>query len=303
MDPGTSPMHAILKEMSSVLKKHCNIFQIETVTNNKIWPYPLDRILCPIGCRRDGGSPGALLRSLLNLSSHAPQQMKRLIRNSLVRSDYRLCGIFAGEVERVHEKTLDLLFRQQNVQVSDQADVLIMGVPNLSPYSVQSVFNPILLRSLVLGYFLGLFRSRPLVRQGGVIIACNPGIKKFHSGHHLSYRDFWEKDLRNYSDPVKCWDNLAESYASNPLYMKLYQDAFAYHGVHGLINWMWSGMGLKQVKAVILAGAREPETARKIGFIPSPDLASAISMAREMTGPSSHIAYQVIPPLFCVEVG
>jgi hypothetical protein len=206
-------------------------------------------------------------------------------------------------VELVHEKTLDLLFRQQNVKADGQTDILIYGVPNLMPYSAQSIFNPILLRSLVLGYLLGFYRNRHLVKEGGVIVACNPGIEKFHSAHHPSYIDFWNNDLEHHSDPVECWDTLAEPYATNPRYIRLYQDAYAYHGTHVLMNWVWSGMCFKHVKAVILAGAKEPETARKIGFIPAPDLNTAISMAREMTGAASQLACQVIPPQFCVDVG
>ena len=103
-------------------------------------------------------------------------------------------------------------------------------------------------------------------------------------------------------DPMECWNGLAEKYAHDPEYMRKYQDDYAYHGTHSLINWMWSGMGLKSLKAVILAGAKEPDTARKLGFIPEPDFHKAISMAQEMVGSGATIAYPVVPPLFCVDV-
>jgi len=302
MDPLTCPMHAILNEMSVLVKQHCNVFQIETLANNRVWPFPLDRLLQPVHNGRGGMPPGRPLRTVLSAATLAPQAVKRWVRNNLVRSDYRPCGVHAGDVEKVHEKTLELLFRQQNVPVDGQADILVLGVPNLSPYSALSVFNPILLRSLVLGYLLGLFRGKPLVREGGVIVACNPGLEKFHEGHHRAYIDFWNNDLAGHFDPVECWESLAEAYADNPRYVRLYREAFAYHGTHGLINWMWSGMGLRHVKAVILAGAKEPLTAEKIGFLPEPTLERALDRAREMTGPSSRVFYQVIPPLFCVDV-
>jgi lactate racemase len=302
MDPGTSPMHAILRKMSGLVKKNCNLFQIETVANNKVWPSPLDRLLRPVHNGREGISPGFPMKTALKAASLAPQGVKRWVRNAMVRSDYRPCGVHAGDVDQVHEKTLEILFRQQNVAVSEQADVVIYGVPNLSPYSAQSKLNPILLRSLTLGYFLDLFRGKPLVKEGGVIVAYNPGLEKFHPGHHPSYIDFWRNDLPENDDPLICWEKLSESYAENPRYLKLYRDGFAYHGAHVLINWMWSGMGLKHVKGVILAGAREPTTAQKIGFLPEPTLERAIKHAREMAGPSASIVYQVIPPLFCVDV-
>lgn len=302
MDPATCPMHTILGEMYRLVRQHCNVFQIETVANNKIWPYPLDHLLGPIQDGKERTPPGALFRTLLSAASLAPRAVKRWVRNHVVRSDYRPCGVHAGDPDLVHAKTLETLFGQQNVPVGRQADILVVGVPNLSPYSALSVFNPILLRSLVLGYLLGLFRGKPLVRQGGVIVACNPGVEKFHEAHHPSYLDFWRHDLADHYDPLTCWERLFESYASNPRYVRLYRNAFAYHGAHSLINWMWSGMGFRHVNAVILAGAEEPATAEKIGFLPEPSLERALDRARELTGPHPDIACQVIPPLFCVDV-
>ncbi|MBW2637134.1 MAG: DUF2088 domain-containing protein, partial [Deltaproteobacteria bacterium] len=200
MDPGTSPMHEILREMGELVHSKYNVFQIETVLNNNIWPRPLDRLLRPIHKRNGGSAPGVAMRSMLSLATLAPQVLKRNIRNSLIRADYRLCGIFAGDVTEVHDRTLDILFRQQNVEVKEPVDILVFGVPNLSPYSAQSVLNPILLRSLTMGYLSGLFRGRPLVKEGGVIVACNPGLEKFNLRHHGAYKDFWDNDLEDHYD-------------------------------------------------------------------------------------------------------
>jgi nickel-dependent lactate racemase len=302
MNPQTNPMHGILREMGVLVHKKCNIFQIESVINNKIWPWPFDEMLKPLHNGSGTSVPGAVLKTSLSLASYSPRAVKRFVRNNLIRSDYRLCGIFAGDVDDVHKNTLEMLYRQQNVTVDEQADILILGVPNLSPYSALSVFNPILLRSLTLGYLMGLYKNRPLVKKDGIIVAYNPGIQKFHPGHHPSYVDFWHRDLEEHYDPIQCWEELAEPYAENPLYKRLYQDSYAYHGTHALINWIWSGMCMKHLKGVVLAGAKEPETARKIGFMPAPDFSTALSMAKEMAGVHSKMAYQFIPPLFCVDM-
>lgn len=302
MDPATCPMHAILAEMYPLVQKSCNVFQIETVTNNNVWPFPLDLLLAPLGSGHGRKPAGALRRTLFEAASLAPEAFKGWVRKRLVRSDYRPVAVNAGAPAPVHARTLDVLFRQQNVAVESQADVVIYGVPSLSPYSSLSDFNPILLRSLVMGYLVGLFRGRPLVKKGGVVIACNPGFEQFNERHHPAYIDFWKNHLPEYEDPVRCWEELSEPYAANERYLACYREDLAYHGAHGLINWMWSGMGLKHVSSVILAGAREPLTARKIGFIPEPDLGRAIDRALETAGRDASITYQVIPPLFCVDV-
>jgi lactate racemase len=302
MDPATSPMHRILYEMGQVVREKYDIFQIETVINNNLWPVWMAGLLAPYRGKAPSGAFRTASRALFSLSAASPKRVKRLVRNRL-RSDYRLIGVHAGDVDRVHPRTLDQLKTQQNIAVKDPVDIVIYGVPNLSPYSAMSVFNPILLRSVVLGYMRGLYAGRSLVRKNGVIIASNPGFEKFHSFHHPSYVDFWNRDLADFRDPVDCWDQLADRYADDEGYLEKYRHQYAYHGTHCLINWFWAGMAQRQVKSVILAGAKEPETARKIGFIPARDLDAAIAMALEMTGPHSSIGYPVMPPLFGVEVG
>jgi hypothetical protein len=155
-----------------------------------------------------------------------------------------------------------------------------------------------------MGYLLGAFYHRPLVKKGGIVVAYNPGLEKFHPRHHPSYIDFWQKDLETYYNPEECWDELAESYAQNPGYIKKYRDNYAYHGTHCLINWIWSGMSMKHPAEVILAGARQPDTARKIGFTPAKDFTAAVAMARERSGlgRDAAIACPVIPPMFSVNV-
>lgn len=302
MDPANSPMHCALSEMGQVVREKYDIFQIETVINNKVWPDWMAGMLSPYGRRKVSGAARAAARTLFSLSAVSPQAVKRAVRNR-IRSDYRLIGVHAGDVDQVHQLTLEMVKSQQNISVDEPVDILIFGVPNLSPYSALSVFNPILLRSLVLGYMRGLYAGQPLVRKNGVIIASNPGLEKFHPKHHPSYIDFWNRDLADFTDPEACWNQLANVYANDARYLEMYRNAHAYHGTHSLINWFWSGMALRQVKGVILAGAREPETARKIGFIPAKDLNAAICMAREMTGPGASIGYPVMPPLFGAEVG
>ena len=301
MDPEKSPMHQILAEMGKKVASKCNIFQIETVINNQVWPAMLSGLLSPVQPVSEKEARISSRSRLFRAAAFSPQFMKRWVRNKL-RSDYRLIAVHAGAIDQIHRLTLEKVYAQQNVQVDSPVDILIFGVPNLSPYSVFSVFNPILLRSLVLGYLRGMYKGRPLVRENGVIIACNPGLEKFHTAHHPSYIDFWRRDLENYADPEACWSELAESYAHNPEYKEKYQNAYAYHGTHVLINWMWAGMAMRHVNGVILAGARQPEVARKIGFIPAGNLNSAIAMAREMAGKDATIGYQVIPPVFGVEV-
>ncbi len=91
--------------------------------------------------------------------------MKHKIFHDL-RAPYGLTGINAGDTEAVHERTIANVHRQQLVEVQGQTDVLVMGVPYLGPYNVNSTMNPILATCMGLGYFFNSYRSQPLVRRG-----------------------------------------------------------------------------------------------------------------------------------------
>ena len=63
--------------------------------------------------------------------------------------------------------------------------------------------NPILVMCTGLGYFFNLYRGKPLVREGGVVIMSHPTPWEFHPVHHPSYIDFFEQVLAETTDPVE----------------------------------------------------------------------------------------------------
>ena len=114
-----------------------------------------------------------------------------------------MTSVQAGEVEAVHEVTTANVYEQHLVPVEGQTDILTMGLPYICPYNVNSIMNPILVMCLGLGYFFNLYRGRPLVREGGVLIMSHPTPWEFHPVHHPSYIDFFEQVLADTTDPVE----------------------------------------------------------------------------------------------------
>ncbi len=127
------------------------------------------------------------------------------------KAPYALTSVQAGEVEAVHELTTERnVHAQQLVPVEGQTDVLTMGLPYICPYNVNSVMNPILVMCLGLGYFFNLYRGKPLVREGGVLIMTHPTPWEFHPVHHPSYIDFFEQVLAETTDPVEIESQVRE---------------------------------------------------------------------------------------------
>ena len=83
------------------------------------------------------------------------------------------------------------ILNQQVVEVDGQADVGVIGVGSRSPYSVDSVVNPILAAWMGLAATFGAHTGQPVVRDGGALILYHPLPPDFSPLHHPSYVDFF----------------------------------------------------------------------------------------------------------------
>ena len=226
--------------------------------------------------------------------------LKRSIFHKIF-SPYGITGINAGETEAVHERTLATLHRQQLVEVSGQSDVLIAGLPFVGPYNVNSIMNPILVVCLGLGYFFNLYRNKPLVRQGGVMIMFHPVRREFHQVHHPSYVDFFEEVLAETTDPSVIEGKYEEAYATDPWYIHLYRTSNAYHGVHPFYMWYWAAHAMSYLGDVIYVGG-DRKTVARLGFRSAGTLGDALEMASETVGRSPRITAMKVPPLLIADV-
>ena len=177
-----------------------------------------------------------------------PARLARQIFHS-VKAPHRMTSVQAGEVEAVHALTTERVWEQQGVAVEGQTDILTMGLPYISPYNVNSILNPILVACLGLGYFFNLYRGKPLVREGGVLIMTHPTPWEFNPVHHPSYIDFFEQVLTETTDPIEMSDRFEESFATDPWYIHLYRTGHAYHGVHPFYMWYWCAHALQHLGA------------------------------------------------------
>ena len=84
-------------------------------------------------------------------------------------------------------------WKQYSVPVQGQSDIVIFGMPYVSPYNVNSILNPLLVQVMALGYLFNLNRGVPLVKKGGVIIITHPCYDEFDPDHHAPYIEFFNR--------------------------------------------------------------------------------------------------------------
>jgi hypothetical protein len=281
MDQHHSELHTSNWRMGRLIADHVNVFQIETNLNNDAFPPAF----------------GFLQKRELD---RTPAKYARQIFQS-VKAPHRMTAVQAGEVEAVHAVTTDNVWKQQGVQVEGQTDILSMGLPYISPYNVNSILNPILVACLGLGYFFNMYRGRPLVREGGVVIMSHPTPWEFSPVHHPSYIDFFEQVLSETTDPIEVAKGFEESFATDPWYIHLYRTGHAYHGVHPFYMWYWCAHALQHLGGVIIVGG-DPAAVHRLGFRVASTMADALEMATDIVGPSPTLTHVHTPPILMSDV-
>ncbi len=301
MDQESSELHRSNWRQGEVIKAHGpRIFQIESTVNTNAFGH--DGPMAVLQKRewewsmKDRVAFTAMSAGLERMPSAA----RRKVFHSW-KAPYEMTSIQAGEVEAVHKRTTEMVYAQHLVPVQGQTDVLTMGLPYLTPYNVNSIMNPILVMVQGLGYFFNLYRGKPLVREGGVLIMSHPTPWEFHPVHHPSYIDFFEQVLADTTDPVEIEKRYEKQFAEDEWYRHLYRTSHAYHGVHPFYMWYWGSHAMQYLGQVIVVGGDE-RAVRRLGFKPASTLADALEMATDTVGPKPTITHYHNPPILMADV-
>jgi Lactate racemase N-terminal domain len=299
MDNKNSELHTKNWRQGEVIKDTgLKIFQIETTLNTATFPSAFDFLQ-----KREwewNMRDRASYFSTAGALNRTPSRLKHKIFHS-IRSPYELTSVQAGEVEAVHEVTIAHVYEQQLVEIEGQSDIMTMGIPYVGPYNVDSIMNPILVACMGLGYFFNLYKGKPIVREGGVVIMSHPTKADFHPVHHPSYIDFFEEVLSETTDPHKMSHQFEERYAKDEWYIHLYRNSYAYHGVHPFYMWYWTAHALKHLGGVFIVGG-DPKAVKRLGFRPASTLQDALEMATDIVGPSPSLTHFKNPPMLMADV-
>jgi hypothetical protein len=297
MHPPDSALHHSCIRQGQLIEDAVRVFHIETSLNNHSFP----SIANFLQKRETDWTPGdqAQFLAMKQFTDYAPPSFKRTVFHSM-RAPYGLTGVSAGQVDVVHEKTLENVRRQMTVEVDGQTDIVTMGLPYLGPYNVNAPLNPVLVVCLGLGYLFNLYRGKPVVRKGGVVIMEHPCRNEFDSVHP-SYIDFYEEVLADTTDQHEVQSRYEQRFAEDPWYRQLFRKSHAYHGVHPFYAWYWAAHALEHVEQVIVVGG-ERDVVHRLGFKAATTLEDALEMAEDTVGRWPSITHLRTPPLLLASV-
>ncbi len=299
MDPSSSALNTSVMRMGKLTNKHLNVFTIETTVNNRMFDRPLDFL-----SRNEDDLSAAeksALRALTFTLGKLPQPARQAIFDR-VPSPYGVTGVFAGETEAVHAHTLKRSYEQYLVPVTGQADILVTGVPNISPYNVHSFLNPLLVQCQADGYLFNLYKGVPMVKKGGTMIILHPCTDQFDNEHHAPYIEFVHRLLPETRDAMELHKRYEAKFAANPAYIEMYRSGHAYHPTHPFFMWYWGEAGRQHLGRMIVVGADNEYIPKLMGWETARTMDEALRMAKKTAPPNPDILALHIAPLFMTEM-
>jgi len=236
----------------------------------------------------------------LRRATALPSRYSRLISDRL-ESGYRVTAVTAGAPAAVAEAARSRVMEQQRVEVSGQADVLVLGVPAVTAYSVGSMTDPLQAAWHALGLGYNSVLGEPLVRPGGAVIVYHPLTQDFSTLQHPATIDFFADVLPTTTDAGELADRFESKFADDPWYIELYRTSQAFHGLHPFHLWYQLALAAARAGDVIFVGG-DRRSADRLGFRAASTLADALEITSATVGRTPRIRYLHTPPALLGDV-
>jgi lactate racemase-like protein len=298
-DHTRSAMNRSCDRIMRVIGQKLRTFHIETVMNNAMF----DPKMAFFTKNEDHHS--IYDRALFGATRHGlgllPRAQKRRVLFA-VPAWYEMIAVHAGATLPVHEKTLAYCYAQYCAPVEGQSDVVVYGIPFVSPYNVNSILNPLLVQVMALGYFHNMYRGMPVVKKNGVLIITHPLYDEFDPLHHPSYIEFFHRVLSETRDSFELQRKYEEKFAHDPDYIRMYRTGNAYHGVHPFYMWYWGENGRAHVGKVICVGAESKRAAEILGWETAATMNEALERAQSYLGRKPSVTLMHFAPIMMADV-
>jgi hypothetical protein len=260
------------------------------VTSGLLRGYPYD----PASLDRIARSPLRLGFSIL------PGLARRRLLHSLP-VEITGAAAFAGPPSVAHAEALLRTVERRLADVGEPLDVMVIGVPSTTPYLPRERPNPLLVAYLGLGLALRLWRDAFPIADGGAVILLNRFVRHFAHPTQQPYRAFFHA-ARGGRDPdaIAAGERAA---AADTRALEAYRAGLGVHPLLPFRDWDACRPALDRLGAVFVAGARDADAARQLGFVPAHGLGAALEMARGRVGGEPRIGFLLAPPYFPLAVG
>jgi hypothetical protein len=200
---------------------------------------------------------------------------------------------YAGRPSVAHAEALLRGVALRGARLPEPVDTLVVGVPWTGPDFPREPANPVTAAGVALGIALRLRRDAFPIRQGGTLVLVH-SLRRSFSGAQAPFATMF-RALRDVHD----LDELAAAEreaAFDDRALTAYRDGSACHPLLPFATWAGCAPALSRLGRVIVAGCRDATAARRLGFVPSHGIGSALEMAHGVAGEDARLAILLAPP-------
>ena len=247
----------------------------------------------------DDASLEQLATSPLRRFSLLPSGLRRRILDDLGR-ELTAVAAFAGPPSVAHAEALLRGIARRATRLERPLDALVIGMPWQHHHSPRERLNPITVATVALGLALRLWRDAFPVVEGGTAIVLHRLSRHFMHGTQDPYRLLFHalRDGRTMSELATA----EQAAATDERGLAAYRAGRACHPLLPYADWESCRPALDRLGAVVVAGCRDHQAARTLGFVPTHGLPTALEMAHGRAGGEARIGYVLAPPYFPLEV-
>jgi hypothetical protein len=239
-----------------------------------------------------------LKSSIRRVFQFAPARARQRILERLPR-DQTAAAVFAGPPSVAHTEALLRATVFKGAELAEQLDALVIGIPPTTPFVPRERPNPVSAAYLGLGLALRLWRNAPPIVEGGTAILVHPFPRRFPRPTQTPYRAlFFDPRSARDSDAMRDAERAAIEDARG---IADYRAGRACHPLQPFVEWSACDATAHRLGAVLIAGCRDAQAARQLGYVPVHGLGAALEMARGRG--AERIGYMLSPPYFPVVVG
>ncbi len=233
-----------------------------------------------------------LSSSARRLFQIAPGRLRQHLLERMPR-ELTAAAAYGGTPSAAHMEALLRGIVFKGIALAEPLDAIVVGIPPTTPWLPREPPNPITAAYLGLGLALRLWRNRPPIAPGGTAILAHPLPRRFPRPTQEPYRGlFFDEDaLRTGSSKA----------ARSREAIGHYRAGRTCHPLLPYLEWRACIAAAANVGAVLVAGCRDAQTARRLGFVPQHSLGAAIDVARGRG--ARRIGYLVSPPFHPLVVG
>ena len=234
-------------------------------------------------------------RRLLNL---APGSVRRATLQGITR-ELTAVAAYGGPPSVAHAEALVRGVALRGTTLERPLDALVVPIPWKSPHQPRGRQNPVTVAATGLGLALRLWRDAFPVADGGTVVLLHRFSRSFEPEQH-PYRQLFAVAREAGTGELAL---AADAAGRDERMLAAYRAGRACHPLLPYHDWESCRPALERVGAVVIAGCRDAQAARTLGFVPTHGMSAALAMAYGRAPADPRVGFVVGPPYAPLLVG